>query len=66
MARKTKTNSDMNNPYEQYKNTILWNILKDAIDQLKANKDIELTTNENHIIGFLCKSLDEKGLIPKT
>lgn len=56
----------MNNPYEQYKNTILWNILKDAIDQLKANKDIELTTNENHIIGFLCKSLDEKGLIPKT
>jgi|LakMenEpi03Aug12_release.lakeMendotaPanAssembly.Ray.scaffolds.fasta_scaffold1645887_2 hypothetical protein len=53
----------MNHPYETYENTTLWETIKVAIDQLEKNNDIELTTNENYVIGFLCKCIDEKGLI---
>jgi hypothetical protein len=52
----------MNHLYEQYENTDLWNALKDALTQLKDNADIEVATDEKYVIGFLCKSLEEKGL----
>jgi hypothetical protein len=65
MALKIKTNKVMNHPYVQYEDTFLWNTIKDAIGQLKTNKDIEIITNEKYIIGFLCKSLQDNGLIPK-
>lgn len=56
----------MKNPYEQYENTILWDTIKDAIHKLQKNNDIELTTSEKYVIGFLCKSIEEQGLISKT
>jgi hypothetical protein len=63
MVQKIKI-SDMNYPYKKYEKTFLWNVLKKAIDELKENQDIEITTKEEYVIGFLCKkiSTDKKGL----
>ena len=47
----------MSHPYEKYENTELWKTLDNAINSLVDNKDIELTTNIEYVIGYLCKCL---------
>ncbi|MBU2714150.1 hypothetical protein [Zooshikella harenae] len=47
----------MSHPYEQYKNTELWQAIESAIKDLIDNKDIELTTNVEYVVGYVCKKV---------
>ena len=55
----------MKTPYDRYKNTELWNVISEAIDELVENNDLEERTTHDHIVGYLCQkvssSLMEKG-----
>ena len=55
----------MSYPYIEFENTNLWNVLKEALEELKNNQDIEITTNEKYVLGFLCKALYENDILPK-
>jgi len=63
-ARRTKIKTNMSHPYMEYENTALWIVLQKAINELKENQDIEITTKEEYVIGYLCKSLkDNAGMV---
>jgi hypothetical protein len=47
----------MNHPYKEYEKTELWLKLEKALNDLTENKDIEITTSPEYVIGYLCKSL---------
>jgi hypothetical protein len=47
----------MSHPYEEYENTELWKTLENAVNTLVDNKDLELTTNIEYVVGYLCKCL---------
>ena len=49
----------MSHPYHELESTKLWEVLKEALKELIENQDIEITTNEEYVIGFLCKSIIE-------
>lgn len=55
----------MKTPYDPYKNTELWNVISEAIDELIENDDLKGRTTHDHIVGYLCQkvsfSLTEKG-----
>jgi hypothetical protein len=50
----------MSSPYEKHKNTSNWRIIEEALNNLVENKDIELTTASDYVIGYLCEKLDEE------
>lgn len=47
----------MNHPYEKYEKTEIWTIVSKALIELQKNQDIEITTKEEYVIGFLCKKI---------
>jgi hypothetical protein len=47
-------------PYIEYEGTLLWSLIDEAVDDLVINKDIELTTRKEYVIGYFCKMLHEK------
>ena len=47
-------------PYRKYESLKEWRIIKKAISDLIKNKDIELFTPKEYIIGYLTKSLARK------
>jgi hypothetical protein len=51
---------NMTHPYHKYKNSNEWAIVEKAINDLVVNKDLELTTKENHVIGYITKQLIDK------
>lgn len=53
----------MQSPYENYKKSNVWNIIKKALKDLEENKDIEITTRDEYIIGYIVKSLIENNII---
>lgn len=54
-----------NHPYKKYENTKRWRVLKKAILGLQKNRDIEITTAPELVIGYLCKSLSGSRRIKK-
>ena len=52
-------------PYMQYEALRVWSVLDRAIDELVENKDLQETTARRYIVGFLCKALDDAGLVDK-
>lgn len=50
-------------PYKKYENLQVWRVLKQGVEDLQTNGDLEEKTARTHIIGYLCKLLDEAGLI---
>ncbi len=56
----------MSHQYERYKNFPLWDALKKALNELKENQDIKITTKEEYVIGYLCKSILDNDLLQKT
>ena len=50
----------MSSPYEKYKDSSNWKIIGQALNDLIENKDIELTTAPDYIVGYLCKKLDDE------
>lgn len=50
-----------NHPYKKYESLRIWRVVSHEIDELVANRDLELTTAPEYVIGSLCKALDEAG-----
>ncbi len=50
-------------PYERYVDTEAWKILKLAFDNLEKNKDIELHTREEYVIGYILKIIKDNKLV---
>lgn len=49
-------------PYTEYTETELWRCLEEAILELERNRDIELTTSREYVVGYLCKKvMSRKG-----
>ena len=47
----------MPHPYSHYANTELWRTIAQALSELKANRDVTITTADEYVIGFLCHAL---------
>ncbi len=50
-------------PYSRYEKLKTWTALKKLILELEKNGDIERKTSEEYIVGYLIKSLHQKGLL---
>ncbi|MHB0998838.1 MAG: hypothetical protein ACYC27_06290 [Armatimonadota bacterium] len=46
-------------PYEQYRDSKVWKVLKEALENLVANQDIDITTEPDYVIGYLAEMLSE-------
>lgn len=53
----------MSHPYHAYENTPLWESIRGALGELRANGDVELTASVEHVIGYLCHQLAEQRLV---
>lgn len=49
--------------YNEFKNTKIWEVLDQGIQNLIDNQDIEEKTNREYLIGYLLKLLKEKECI---
>jgi len=49
-------------PYNEFENTPLWKIVEEAISDLESNQDLDLTTSPEYFIGYICRSLVNKGV----
>lgn len=45
--------------YEEYKNSKYWKIVKNALNDLKVNNDIEYTTKEDYVTGYIIEKLEK-------
>jgi hypothetical protein len=79
MPTKTKTNRPQNNknmrpypkplprgypnPYRKYMGTKTFAVLTRSLRELYGNLDLELIEVEEYVVGYMCKSLEEKGLL---
>jgi tRNA threonylcarbamoyladenosine modification (KEOPS) complex Cgi121 subunit len=45
------------NPYEIYRETAVWRVIEEAIDDLVGNNDIVEKTRRDYIVGYICKKL---------
>jgi hypothetical protein len=48
-------------PYETYKKSANWKIVKKGVADLIKNNDLKLLTHEDYVIGYLCKMLEKKA-----
>lgn len=46
--------------YNKYKTYPLWKKLDQLIADLESNKDIQITTSRNNVIGYLVKNILEE------
>ena len=56
----------MNHPYVEFEKTPLWKTLHKAISDLQENRDVELTTAEQYVVGYLCKQLVKRKFVVET
>ena len=52
--------SEKDYPYNQFENSELWSIVKDCLNDLIDNQDIEITTKEEYVVGYLRKMIAER------
>jgi hypothetical protein len=52
----------MNHPYNKFENTPLWNAIDAAVADLEHNRDVELKTSREYVIGYLCQKLAALGV----
>lgn len=50
-------------PYSEFEGTKLWATLSAALGDLRENQDLELTTPERYVVGYLAKKLTAEGLV---
>lgn len=49
-------------PYEEFRDCRLWKVIEKSLDDLKENQDIDITTEQDYVVGYLCKKVhDEFG-----
>jgi hypothetical protein len=59
----------MKHPYTEFENTALWKAIDVGIAALEKNKDLQLSTAREYVVGSLCQKLvrqkfvtDDSGL----
>jgi len=50
-------------PYQKYEALPAWKVIDKAISDLITNQDLQLTTVDVYVVGYLVKSLSEAGLL---
>ena len=53
----------MNHPYIEFEKTPVWKLIDTAIVELERNRDIQLTTKREYVIGYLCQQLASKRIV---
>ena len=43
--------------YEEYRDTFFWYIIQDGIENLIKNNDLEIYTDQDYIVGYLCRQI---------
>lgn len=51
----------MSTPYDTYKNTDEWLFIKKVMQELMDDKDIQLSTSQDYVIGYITKQLMERS-----
>ena len=47
-------------PYEKYRDCKLWKVIEKSLYDLKENQDIDITTEQDYVVGYLCKRVHEE------
>lgn len=61
-ARKTRISNE-GFPYKKYEETEAWRIVDTTISNLVANDDLKENTNRKYIVGYICRCLDDAGVL---
>lgn len=56
----------MTHPYQKYEGTALWDVIQREIEALIENRDLQLQTAPEYVIGSLCKALDDASVVTET
>jgi len=56
----------MNPRYAKLADSKLWTVVDKAIADLEKNRDLQLTTNRELAIGYLCKEIAKIKPLPKS
>ena len=52
----------MAHPYQQFEGTSLWSAIDTELRELESNRDLELATKREYVIGALCQRLVSAGV----
>ena len=53
----------MKHPYIEFENTAIWKEVESELEELQKNRDIQLTTATQYVVGSICKRLRDAGLL---
>ncbi len=53
----------MERPYDRFIETSAWRVVAEALDQLVANADVTVSTDNYYVVGFLVQELTTAKLI---
>jgi len=56
----------MRNPYSEFEQTTLWETIDAAVSELERNRDVELSTAREHVIGYLCHQLAGRQVVTES
>lgn len=46
-------------PYEEFRNTALWDKIDQILTELEENEDIAITTAREYVIGYMCQQMSK-------
>jgi len=53
----------MTRPFDEYRDTPLWNAIENTIAELVATRELRVDTAREYVIGYLCRELEAKRII---
>jgi hypothetical protein len=53
-------------PFDEYRDTPLWNAVESTLNELVASREIAVNTAPEYVIGYLCRQLQAKKLVIAT
>jgi hypothetical protein len=66
LVRSVEKQMQLAHPYSAFVTTRIWRRTAKAIADLEANRDITLTTNRAHVIGYICGELAKARLLSRS
>jgi hypothetical protein len=56
----------MTRSFAEYRDTLLWRSLAEALTELEASREIRIDTAPDYVIGYLCQELSAKWVVAST
>ncbi len=57
----------MKHPYQyEFERTLLWKTVENVISSLQQNRDIELATTKEHVVGYICQQLSRQQIVDRS